>query len=762
MKIKLLFSTIFVFIFTNVFSQNYSFITGKILDITNQQPVTGAVIEIVELKKKTGSDENGNFKFDSISVGRYSIKVSSIGYISRITENVIVSTGTFTDLIFEMEPVSTEEILVQDERFSKPNDISTSIKNLQYEEIRRTPGGFEDIGRVVQSLPGVSFVNDGRNDLIVRGGSPSENLFLVDNSPIPNINHFGSQGATGGPISLINLDFIREVNFLTGGFSPKYGDKLSSVLDIKLREGSREKFFGDINLSATGFAAVFESPFANKKGSWLFSANRSYLDLIFTAAGFGFIPEYSTVQGKVTYDISKNNFLTVNAIANFDKVKFNNDKEKDRQDNENILKNNQWGYSNSFELKTLLSKKSYSLLNLTRNFTNYDISGRDSNFVEKFSNTSKESSTSLKYEYFYTPGRKLNIEAGVSASFIKFNNKVYLRQDTTLVIDPNTGNGYVIPGLDFSNDDDTYKVYSYLNLTKKLFWDIKLNAGIRYDYFAFINDKNYFSPRTSVSIPLTEKLNLNAAWGVFFQSPSYIWLVSNSQNKDLKNIRANHYVAGIEYILTSDMRFSIEGYYKKYSDYPASTVRNYLILANQGGNFQNTGDFGLEPLVSAGSGYSKGVEFFFQKNLSDNFYGTLNFSYFDARFTALDGIERQSDFNNKFLLSINAGVVLGKGWEAGGKFRFNGGRPYTLINPNNGTVDVSQYNTARLPDYNRFDIRVDKRWNFKKWSLVTYIDIQNLFNKKNITQYKWNKFTKTIEEDKSLGTLPTIGINAQF
>ncbi len=760
--IKKLLLLFFTFAATSLFSQNYSSITGKVSDFSNKQPVVGAVIEIFQLNKKAGSDENGYFRFDSVPVGRYSIKVSSIGYVTKVTDNVIVSTGAFTDLMFELESISTEEILVEDERFAKPNDISNSIKNLQYEEIRRTPGGFEDIGRVIQSLPGVSFVNDGRNDLIVRGGAPSENLFLVDNSPIPNINHFGSQGATGGPISIINLDFIREVNFLTGGFSPKYGDKLSSVLDIKLREGSREKFFGDINLSATGFAAVFESPFADKKGSWLFSANRSYLDLIFSAAGFGFIPEYSTVQGKVVYDLSKNNFLTINAIANFDKVRFNNDKEEDRQNNEDILKTNQWGYTNGFELKSLLSKKSFSLLNLTRNYTNYDISGRDSNFVDKFSNTAKESSTALKYEYFLSPDGKTNIEAGISGSFIQFENKVYLRQDTTLVIDPSTGEPYVIPGLDFSNNDNTYKAYSYLNVTRKIFAGIKLNAGIRYDYFAFINDKNYFSPRTSVNIPVTQKLNISFAYGIFYQSPSYIWLVSNEQNKNLKDIKAEHYVAGFEYLLTSDMKVSIEGYYKKYSNYPASTVRNYLVLANQGGNFQNVGDFGLESLVSEGRGYSKGVEFFFQKTLVDKFYGTLNFSYFDARFTALDGVERESDFNNRFLFSVNAGALLGKGWEAGAKFRFNGGRPYTPINPNNGTLNVSQYNTARLPDYTRLDIRIDKRWNFKHWSLVTYIDVQNVLNKKNITQFKWNKFKNIVEEDKSLGMLPTIGINAQF
>ena len=168
----------------------------------------------------------------------------------------VVKEMLITDRVVELDIVATDEIVVEDERFTKPNDISTSLKNLNTEEIRTTPGGFEDIGRVVQNLPGVSFVNDGRNDLIVRGGAPTENLFIVDNAYVPNINHFGSQGTTGGPTSIINLDFIRDVSFITGGFSAKYGDKLSSVLEIKQREGSRIKFMTDLNLSATGFGAI--------------------------------------------------------------------------------------------------------------------------------------------------------------------------------------------------------------------------------------------------------------------------------------------------------------------------------------------------------------------------------------------------------------------------------------------------------------------------------------------------------------------------
>ncbi|MBK8552759.1 MAG: TonB-dependent receptor plug domain-containing protein [Ignavibacteria bacterium] len=653
--------------------------------------------------------------------------------------------------------------MVEEDRFIMPNDLANSFKSLTYEEIRRTPGGFEDIGRVVQVLPGVSFVNDGRNDLIVRGGSPTENLFLVDNTIVPNINHFGSQGATGGPVSIINLEFVREVDFLTGGFSARYGDKLSSVLDIKFREGNREKFLTNINLSATGFGAVIEGPFGSKKkGSWLLSVRKSYLDFIFKASGFGFVPEYSSAQFKGVYDFDERNSLTVNAIGNIDKVTFNNDDVENRQDNENILKNNQNGYVNSYEPRTILSRKSFVLFNLGRTFTNFDYSGRDAQFVDTFTNKSKEGETGLKTEYFLTLTPNTQIQAGGRFSFINFENDIYQQADTSYFIDPESGERYVIPELSLTNDTKTNKAYLYTQFTQNIFKDVQINLGLRYDYFEYLNDKNYIAPRASLEIPLNQKLRASFAYGIFYQSPAYLWLAANEQNRNLKEIKADHYVAGLEYLISSDVRMTLEAYYKNYSDYPVSTLRPYLILGNNGGNFEKQDEFGLEPLVSAGTGFARGIEFFIQKALTTNFYGLLNFSLYEAKYKALDGIERQSSFDNTYLFTVTGGYKFGDGWEAAAKFRLVGGRPYTPIDPLDGSQLISEYNSERLPDYSRLDIRVDKTLNFKNWTLVTYLDIQDVLNKKNVTGVEWNIYTRSFKYDESIGLLPTIGINAIF
>lgn len=745
---------------SNAFSQNTAEITGRVVERFSNQPVADAVIEINRQNIKTGSDSDGFFIIKNLEPGEYSIKVSAIGFNTIVLDQMMVSTGKPADVLIQLEIMKTEEIVVQAERYLKPVNVTTSFKNLQNEEIRRSPGGFEDIGRVVQTLPGVSFVNDGRNDLVVRGGSPSENLFLVDNSVVPNINHFGSQGATGGPLSIIDLNFVREVNFLTGGFSARYGDKLSSVLDIKLREGSREKFSGDINLSGNGFGGILEGPIGSeKKGSWLFSARRSYLDLFFNAAGFGFVPEYSSAEIKVVYDINKTNTLTVNAIGNYDLVRFNNETEDNRRDNENILKDNQWGYVNSYELRTLVSRTSYTLLNLTRNYINYDFSGRDANFNEKFANRSNEGETNLSLQYFSKPFKTTEIAVGSGVKLINFVNEIKSLADTLYYSDPGQ---IIIPAVNLNQDNNSLKGFAFIEVIQNVTEKFKFNAGLRYDYFGFINKKNYVSPRLSMSYNILKNLFVNLSYGIFYQSPSYIWLISNPQNKDLTDIRADHYVAGLEYVKGNEVRATLEVYYKKYSDYPASSLRPYFVLLNNGYDYAKPDNFGLEPLVSAGKGYSQGIEFSLQRAMSDRFYAALNLSFFKARYTSLDGIERRSDFDNQFMSVASAGYKAGRGWEFSGKIRLYGGRPYTPINPLTGIQQTSQYNSARLPNYFSLDLRADKRFNFSKWSLIVYADIQNITAHKNVTSYEWDKYKKEIKENKSLGIFPTVGVNITF
>lgn len=747
-------------------SQETSSITGKVTEESTGLPLRRVTIGVLQGETLVAGGKtmpDGFFTITDVPVGEYTVRFNLVGYNTLLLDNVVVVSGEPTDMRVQLSIVSTEEISVEENRFVRPNDIANSIKSLRYEEIRRSPGGFEDIGRVLQTLPGVSFVNSGRNDLIVRGGAPTENLFVVDNTTVPNINHFGSQGSTGGPVSIIELDFVNEVDFISGAFPAKYGDKLSSVLDIRLRDGNRSSFLADINLSATGIGAVLEGPIGSKKkGSWLFSANRSYLDLIFNAAGFGFVPEYTSAQLKAVYDFSDKNSLTVNLWGNLDKVRFNNDDEEDKQDNENILQNNQNGYVNSYEYKSVLSPNSVLKLNLGRTYTKFDYSGRDSLFTEIFSNNTTEGNTTMKAEYLVFPSGSTQIETGAGWTFVNSNSDILRVADTTYFVDDQTGSRYVLPDLDINTDLQPGKAFAYAQLSQVFLSDFRLNIGARYDYFSEISNRNYFSPRASVVYNATPKLNFSLGYGIFYQSPSLVWLAGYEQNKSLNDIRSDQYVAGVEYLFSADWRVTLEGYYKDYSDYPASTIRPFIVLSNTGGDFEQTQDFGIEPLVSRGTGFSKGIELYIQKALTTNYYGLINLSLFDAKYKALDGVERNSSFNNRFIFTILGGYKPGKEWEISGKFRYIGGRPFTPINPVDGTQLVSRYNSEYLPDFNSLDLRVDKRWNFSGWTLITYLDVQNVYGRKNISGYQWNKYTNQIEANESIGVLPTIGINAIF
>lgn len=325
----------------------------------------------------------------------------------------------------------------------------------------------------------------------------------------------------------------------------------------------------------------------------------------------------------------------------------------------------------------------------------------------------------------------------------------------------NTGNNIVLPAVRILDNTRTYKAFAYAEVVQNLMNRVKLTAGIRYDYFDLINKKSYISPRTSIAVTISPKLSVNLAYGIFYQSPSYLWIVGTPGNKNLRDIRADHYIAGIEYLLDESTRLTIEGYYKDYKYYPVSVNRPYLILANNSG-FEDKNTFGLEELSSSGTGNAKGFEIFLQKALTKNFYGTVSFSYSDVKYKAYDGVERRSDWDNRYVLNINGGYKIGKTWEVSAKFRIAGGRPYTPIDPSDGSINYNNYNSELLPVYHRLDVRAEKKFIFTHWVLTTYVDIQNIYNKQNVFRYEWNSFKREIETSKNLGILPTIGISAEF
>ncbi|MBX2975199.1 MAG: TonB-dependent receptor [Ignavibacteriaceae bacterium] len=750
-----------IYIFSNITlgQENTGSIMGKVVDATTKKPIPGVNIFLLGTNIGAATNEEGNYTIKNIPVGNYQIRASAIGFDAITKTDAVVNSARPAMIDFQLKEsiIELDNVVVTSDFFqNNPTEVN-SVRNFSYEEIRRAPGGFEDVVRALSILPGVAQADAGRNDLVVRGGAPSENLFLVDGFPVSNINHFGTQGASGGPLSYVNLDFVRETSFSTGGFSALYGDKLSSVLTIDLREGRKDKLGGKATISATQFGLNAEGPIS-EKASFLFSARRSYLDFIFKAAGFGFVPEYYDVLTKFNYNFDTRNSLSFLLVGAFDNVRFFNDTEDQRYNNSRALASDQIQYLTGFSFRHLFDKGFYTI-SLSRNFVDYETTQRDSLLNPIFMNVSKEKENTLRGDIIYKLSSKSEFNIGASVKFIQFNADVKLPFFRTTF-------GETLNITSLTDKANFWKSDLYFQYSGFYFSRLRLNMGIRLDYFNEITDNLSISPRLSLAYMLTDKATLNFSTGIYHQSPSYIWLIADSRNKDLKQIKVNQYISGIDYRLRNDINVRLEGFYKDYSNYPTSISRPYLVLANTGAGYvgadDNYSSFGLEQLSSDGNGYARGIELSLQKKSSDiPHYGVLSLTYSESFFKALDGIKRPGSYDQKWIFNVSAGYIFNERWEASMKFRFATGKPYTPFNFD-GSQTVALYNSDRLPDLHSLDIRIDRRWNFSDWALITYIDIQNIYNRNNISFYRWDARTQSVDKTSNIGILPSIGVSLEL
>lgn len=731
-------------------------IVGRVFDAETQQPLIGASVRLVGTRRGAVARSDGSFTIAELAPGTYQLSVSSAGYVPFVQSDVVVSNARPASVEIGLQRKrSTSVITVRPDYFSRGGSNSVSTQQLSAEEVRRVPGGFEDVVRAVSTLPGVAQAQNGRNDLLVRGGAPSENLFLIDNLEVPNINHFGTQGSGGGPLSFVNLDFVQNVSFSTGGFGVKYGDRISSVLSLDLREGRTDHTGGKATISASQFGLNVEGPLTDA-ASYLFSARRSYLDLIFRASGFSFVPEYWDFLGKVNWKLGERDNLSALAIAALDNVRQFNDDPDDRFKNSRILDNSQDQLVAGLTWRHLLDNGVVTTT-FGRTRVAYRFQQNDTLGVPIFSNQSLEDELSLRSDMFLQVGDATELTAGAIARTVGFESDLAVNQ----------------PGfaLDVAPRERFTKGGAYLQLAETFPWGMRATVGGRLDYFDGVEEKINPSLRFALAQPLDESSTVNVSAGRYYQTPSYIWLASNDQNRALRSIRTDQIVFGVDRVLQEDLRVSLEGYYKSYGDYPASAQRPWLVLANTGAGFGGADDgfaaFGIDPLVSEGRGRAYGLELLVQKKLSEiRCYGILSVSLGRSLFTALDGIERPGSYDQRLLLNLSGGYQLSDLWEFGLKFRYAAGRPYTPVgengDPASGYQIISLYNAERLGPGHALDLRVDRRWPFASWTLITYIDVQNVYNRKNPVPPRWNERTRQGESESAIGILPSIGVSAEF
>lgn len=769
-------------------------IMGRVVQKSNLQPLIGVNVEIQDTTIGAVTDMDGYYKIEKIPVGIYIIKISYIGFETRIIPNVMIKTNKPAYVNAEMteQVIESETITVTTGYFEQPEDAPVSVQSLSYEEIRRAAGSYEDVSRMLQNFPGVNLTSDDRNDLVIRGGSPSEVLFTLDEIEIPNPNHFGTQGATGGPVTMLSNEFVEKIQFMSGAFNATYGHKLSGSMDIQMREGNREGFSGKIDLGVSGAGGFIEGPLNNKKGSYLFGIHRSYLDLFEGVLDYGGLPVYTNAQGKLVYDFNNNqqfNFLFIGGddyiemdhevdvddytLAQTDTVTYSDVDFRSRQ------------YTVGATLRSILGENFYTYLIASHSYNHFytdinevDIAGfhidGDDKLTDKseilknnsYDNTSTEQVSTIKLKTNWNAHKNSLLTTGIYSNFNQYKHEIIY--NPTHPDEVNYYGQLPNPFVVTIKEDPVAKYGSFLNLRQRLMDRLVVNLGIRYDYYDLLKEGN-FSPRLNFKYTISERLDVHAGTGRYFQNPEFVWITSDLANKDiLTDFRCDHYVVGFNYLLSPSTKFSVEVYHKEYFDYPVVADSGYSMvsMANSGAVYGSSNDY--NKLISKGKGKATGIDLMVHKKLTDKLYGLVSFSYSEIKHKALDGIFRPGDFDNKYVFNILGGYRLSKAWEFSARWRYAGGRPYTPYDQDISTasgigqLDLNRINEKRYKPYHRLDIRMDHR-SFYKWGTwIEYITIDNVYNRDNDFYHYWNKAQNKTTFASQIGIFIAGGFSLEF
>lgn len=737
-------------------AQNTGILAGTVKDKITQEAIIGAAVKLEGADRGASTDVDGRFKIEGILPKSYNVTVSYIGYTPQTRYNVVVTTGNANFLNFEIEPDNKAlgEVTISENKSVRIASVETplSIQNLSAQEIKANPGGNFDISQVITTLPGVGGTAAGgafRNDLVIRGGGPSENVYYLDGMEIPVINHFATQGAAGGPTGILNVSFIEDATLATSAFNARYDNPLSAVLQLRQRDGNPDKFQGNFRLSGTEVALTGEGPLG-KKTTFLASARRSYLQLLFKALDLPIRPDYWDFQYKITHKINAKTTFTMLGVGAIDDFYFALPKEATAE-NVYIFSANprikQWNYTQGFALKHLINN---GFWNLTFSRNMYD------NQLDKFrDNTdgqqkdeskrslgikSQEIENKLRFDVNKYAG-DWKFSFGVGLQYVKYNNDAFTQLRPQIL----DSNGVVLqPAVEFRFNSaiDFFKFGLFGQVNRTFFNErLSLSGGVRADGNSFASEGanllNTLSPRLSASLGLAPKWKLNASIGRYYKIAPYTILGYRDErntlvNKDLPYIRSDHYVAGLEYLPTSTLRITLEGFYKKYGNYPVSSFTG-ISLANLGGGY---GIVGNEQVTGNGKGETYGMELFVQQKLWKNFFFVGSYTYFYSRFSGNDQKLTASAWDNRNLIALTLGKKFRRNWELGLKWRYQGGAPYTPFDEDasrrnyltigEGTLDYSRLNTERLGSFNQLDIRIDKKWNFRRTTLDVYIDVTNV------------------------------------
>ena len=720
-------------------AEGYS-VRGRVIDRSSRRPVAYAAVFVTGRPERgTTTDSLGRFELERLAPGIYGFTVSCIGYRTVETPEYRVAAATpFVEIEIEEEPEQLATVTVRPSPFRRTIESPVSMRVIGMREIEKSPGSNRDVSRIVRSYPGVAFSPIGyRNDLIVRGGGPSENRFFMDGIEIPNINHFATQGASGGPVSIVNSDLVREIDFYTGAFPVDRAGALSSVLDFRLRDGDRERQTFKATLGASE-VALSGSGHVGRKTTYLFSVRQSYLQLLFKLLGLPFLPNYIDGQMKVKTRFSERDELTLLGLVGIDNMRLNLDERG--EENEYLLsylpRIRQETFTVGAVYRHFAGRHELSVA-LSHNYLN----NRNLKYLDNDSSSEEnlmlrlrgvEQKTSLRVENRSRLGR-WTLREGVEASYSTYRNRTLRRvyRGEGELLDYRTRLGIVGWGV-FAGAD-------YASADRRL----TLSAGVRADGCDFSAATRRFwqqlSPRVSASYALSDSWSVNAGAGMFYQLPPYTALGYKEEgvevNRGLKYMRATQGALGFDWRLRDRLIVSVEGFCKYYTDVPLS-VADGVPLTCKGDDYGTAGD---ERLVSSAAGRACGAELMVRWQIPDRLNVVGAFTWFRSEYRR----DRRSAYipsawDNRFIANVSGTYDLPRHWSVGAKLSAIGGAPYTPYDVEKSSLvlawnaqgrpyyDYARYNTGRLDAFVQLDLRIDKVFYLRGCMLGLYVDLQNV------------------------------------
>jgi outer membrane receptor for ferrienterochelin and colicin len=723
----------------NVFAAEYQ-IKGVVIDKSTRQPLEFVNVLVVGLGIGASTDANGNFLITQVPPGIYRLQASFLGYKTELTPEYRVNHVTpYVQIELEEENASLNEVVVAASPFQKVPESPVSLRVIGLQEIEKAPGANRDISKVVQNYPGVAFSPIGyRNDLIVRGGGPSENRFYLDGVEIPNINHFSTQGASGGPVGLIDADLIRSVKFYSGAFPADKGNALSSVLDFSLRDGDMERNSLKATLGASEVSLSSNGHIGNKT-SYLVSVRQSYLQALFKILGLPFLPAYTDASFKIKTRFDSHNELTLLGLGGIDRMKLNLGIEG--EDAEYMLSYlpeiNQETYTVGGVYRHYSQRHVQSIVLSQSYLNNRNVKYRDNDESSEENLTlrlgSIEQETKLRMENT-SSWSVWKVKAGFDLNYSRYKSNEYRKvfanalREYDYHTDLSLWRWGMFASVDYAAPDKSFTA----------------SMGVRTDGNNY-SDKmkelwRQLSPRLSVSYRLVEGLTLSGHVGLYYQLPSYTALGFKGEegeyvNRHLDYISVSQESLGLSWTPNENMELSVEGFYKLYGHMPFS-LSDQIPLYCKGNDY---GTIGNEALSSEAKGRSYGVELMFKWLLTQKLNLSSSLTIFKSEFKdGEQGSYVPSAWDNRFILNMSGTYNFPKHWSLGAKVSCIGGSPYTPYDVEKSSLveawnvqgrayyDYSRYNQERLPVFGQLDVRVDKTFYLKKCMLGFYLDIQNI------------------------------------